>query len=430
MSQYLYAHRTKFGVKIGSAHDYKSRKAHYLSHGGKFKEIRVININNVLYVESKLHEFLKKLNLHIKKENLELKSNEDFKSIEVFDLKTSHVNKIFNYIKEHNTVTFDIVKSIVIDDWYHKKILLSDFRELYGFYYIDFNYQRPIDLDHVESLKKYMCECYQSVTFRLPEITAIKLTEDKYTIIDGSHRCKAILAIDNTHPILDDCYIIISQKDNIMTEADAFQLFRSINKGKPMSDIYLNEYCIRTIVEDLITKLKKEFNQQCVRKESTNSGLQTYITERDIEQFVTEENIHTLFNMGLIKELKNNDLFKVLVNLNTKLEQIIATLAGGEYILSDPITEITDQNITDKQWNREVEFCRILNEYKMYKIAGTKKIFERIRLDTCKTNRNIKNKNRKKDPFLLGLIQKVELIYCIEKIPDIIKELGLEDSDE
>ena len=432
----IYAHKVESGIKIGYSSNYKSRLSQYKSHGDIIKEIKVVNIISK-DIDDILKKYLYQLGLNIQIPN-------QTTSTEVYNLDETKVLLLLNYIENNDNILYENVETICMNNvWTQKIITLSEFRNLYAIFYVDFPYQRPVDEKHASTISNYIMDNYSNVCYNLQSITVLKIKNNKYEIVDGAHRTKAILDIPEGHPSLKS-NILLTICNLILDENRRINIFRNINNCKPMADIFVKENYLKTLSDYLKTELKKNYNFDCVLDKKRNNATE-YITYNEIDEFTTSKNITDLLKLNMVKGLDHKEFLYLLIDINNGLYQAYVELLGYDVFTGKPIDNILDNNVVDDDelnddtnnvvndeinWNDTVKFYNIHNKNNRLTVTPFKKVCNKIKNNYYKSNTIVKKRGQvrkkiTKVPFLLGLNIKTTIYELCVNLDTYLSKVGL-----
>lgn len=415
----IYAHLVESGIKIGYTSNYKSRKASYSSHGDIIREIKVVPIPSKT-TDDKLKKALYDLKLNVVIPNQS--------STEVYNLDESTVIKLLTYIKNNKKLSIDTIKAICTNRiWVTKVHTLREFRNLYSITYNIFKFQRPIDDSHAMNISQYIQDNFSKLNYYMNPITVVKNQHDKYVIIDGGHRAKAICLIPNNHPSLDS-HVVIHSCEVLLPERDCIEIFRNVNKCKPVAEIYLDDNYLKSLEQYLINELNKKYYPNCVLdKKSTYKTSHLHINK--IKEFVTRKNITILMQRRMVKGTSKKEILDLLIRVNEFMHDMYVMILENDVFTGDiPIKDI-DREI---DWEGALNFHSLYNNRPRYSMNPFKQKSEKIRESYHESTKVIRKKGQKvvrrviKEPFLLGLIIAASLIDVCLNIEDHARSIGAE----
>jgi len=430
----IYSHKVELGIKIGYSSNYKSRLSQYTSHGDIIKEIKVVNIISK-DIDDTIKKYLYKLGLNV------IIPNQS--STEVYNIDEKRASLLLDYIENNNNIQFGNVEQICLRDiWTQENVELLKFRSLYAGYYVDFPYQRPIDEKHATNISNYIMNEYNTVCYNLQPITVLLTKNNKYEIVDGAHRTKAILDIPEGHPSLYST-ILVTTCNVILDENRRINIFRNINNCKPMADIFVRDNYLTKLSDYLKTELRKTYNFDCVLDVKRNSATE-YITCSEIDDFTTNKNITDLLKLNMVKGLDYKEFLDLLVNTNNTLHQAYIELLCYDVFTDKPIDKPNnDDNLDDEtnliidddnielDWAESVKFYNIHNQNNRFTVNPFKRVCNRIKKNYNKSTTIIKKrgqvrKSLTKTPFLLGLNIKTTLYELCIKLDMYLDKMGFE----
>ena len=325
---YLYAYVLPSGhIKIGTTTSLQSRQKQHSSAGVPIVFFDTIKINK-LELDGSLKSALISLDKQVKLKNSS--------STEVFNISEEETKAIFAYVKTFQNMSPVILKRILSPETScdHKIVTLQEVKNSYTTNkFINFRFQRIPDADHVEDLKTYIMTNYMKLAFVMPSITLVKLGES-YEIVDGMHRCMSLVTIPDSHPCL-KYKIPISCYDIPLSDIDRINIFRTINKSKPVHEIYLDPNATKSILNKVIGQLHQSFGKSITEKNETN----VYLEQKHISDLFTMENINKLMQLNKIKCISEKELVKLILDINkfihTSLIEINESIFDPDYDYED-----------------------------------------------------------------------------------------------
>ncbi len=374
---YLYSIRVSSGIKIGYASNVDRRLSQHKTLGEPVVLIKVIKIED-RSIDGTFKKILKKLDLVVSV------SNND-QATEVYNLTEDQCIAILEYIDCHQSITEQAVKNIIDGktEVYHTDITYGEICDSYGSKYKKPRFQREVSDIRVDNLKTFILENYQTKSFYLPPVILARLPEDneRYSIIDGQHRCAAISLIDRAHPCMANKLLVVIFPT--LTLADQLRLFRNINKSAPVPHLCLDKVYITDIMETLCTKITKEYGN-VIKEGAKTTKFSSTLHTKTLDEFVTEENINKLWNQEILEAVNVDDIFEFLKDLNDNIRVKMIHIAG------DPLILQSDSKYTNMK--------ALLPFFKM--INGNLK--ESTEKDLLKAITEIRKQKKK---FVLGLIR-------------------------
>jgi hypothetical protein len=385
------------GVKIGWSDDIDKRLSSHRSSGATMKLL-----NTIEYDDKKMDEKLKKIMKSLK---LQVSVPDNKQSTEVYSITAENAARLFEYIKTTRDITKQYVEDLVAgrDDEIHTQLSYEQIRNYFGSRYHTPEYQRAVDSEHVEEIKTYIMENYNSRSFYLPPILLSRNLEDdeRYSIIDGQHRCAAIYRIPKGHDCLKKMLHVSIFPYLPMSKQ--IHLFKSVNSCKPMPTIYIAENYRDAVKKDVIKELTTKYHGQI--DFDTNF----------YETLFSDETLNKLIDDDIIQDLTWITVFNLIVTMNISIKS---------RLLQDDRTHDTiknqhcfDYRETVKKQNAEIAIIHecLPEECGFQKIADLKPVIERLR------NGRIVKKIGKillKPVFLLSLLENLDFIDALEYTND------------
>lgn len=202
-------------------------------------------------------------------------------------------------------------------------------------------YQRNIDDSHVMNLlKAYKSKKYIFIHdgFKLAKLN------DKFYLVDGQHRIKALEKINKNK--LENIFVIITIY-NVKNLMELQQLFRELNNGKPIHEEELIKEGYLELVE-CIAQFRKEITEH-------DTGKEGFISKRRLAQFLQTKNLlesgkelEEIINQIKIKNINMTDdpTFQWIDNLFEPIEKQHwkITEKTRKYLKYEYIYTYTDKN--------------------------------------------------------------------------------------
>jgi hypothetical protein len=348
----IYAHEilNPPGVKIGRSENYEARMSSYKTHGDYIKELCVVEVENATESEKAIHKALDVAGLRIKTAGepgsevfnvaphqavaLLLSNSELIKSknCDVIDEGESpHLSTTL----PDSTTRFDEPPAALSDtlEWQVKEITIRDYIEMYRSGKIKkFKFQRDVEHMHMQNLKEYIRNNWYKKSFIFPPITLIGV--GTFDILDGLHRTLALdeleicarlgeksdQATSRSVAALFNYKIFIHIKNRNVDEESRLDIFRAINAGKPVDEIYLDDQTISATHRRIITELNARYPYFI-----TNSAPnEIQITQSCIVSNFSRQNLVELLMSGVIKDTSGQDIVAALVDINNSLITLTA----------------------------------------------------------------------------------------------------------
>lgn len=406
---YLYAYLVPDGIKIGTTTDLDQRQKSHSSAG-----ISVTYIDKVRIKDKKVDGVLKKTLTELDKR----KTIKNSSSTEVYSVTEEETHVIFGHIrKAGGDIKPQALKRILFGNsvWKQKNKTLREVKhDVEQGILVDYEFQRPPDDTHVSEIAKYIETNYMSVSFFLPSIIVVgkPATDDKkecYEVIDGMHRCKALTKISESHPCLNYVVTINYHENNKLPSSERINIFRSINKSKPMHEIYLKPNILTDLYNKLLGEFRQKFGKDIVIKNNTSD---IYIDADVLKKFITMDNINTLLLKKKITGIEAKNIIKSVLDVNEMIYDNI-DISFDKDANYDEIDADT--------WRDFNDFVNRIHRttYKL-SIVKYKKIFEKIRDElqlrlNGKKDLKVKRTDYNKKPFMFTLLDftKVSLMDLI-----------------
>lgn len=364
MPNYLYAYKVAAGIKIGTTVNLEKRKAQHSSAGISVVYFTTVKINKP-QLDTELKSALIELGKQVKLKNSS--------STEVFKVNEEETKAIFSYIKTCQKINTEILKRILEADTVceQKIITLAELKDNYtNGTFVNFRYQRFPDTEHVDDIRKYITENYMRLTFILPPVVVIIKQNKTYEVVDGMHRCMAIKEIPDGHPCL-RYKISISSYNRILADSDRINIFRTINKSKPVHEIYLDPNATKSILTKVTGQLQQDFGKSIIEKNS----LSIYIEKQHLIDLFTMENINLLIQKNKIRGITEKELYKLITDVNNFIYNDIISFDNNIFDV-----DYDHEEITEESWDSIHEFMSRVNAHtSKQNITKYKKIFNSIR---------------------------------------------------
>jgi len=402
MSITIYSIKQEHGMKIGMSTNWKSRLKAYHSQGNTVNIFKIAHTDDEK-LDSMLKRTLYQLNLNISIDNQS--------STEVYNLTDIQTNRILTYIDTGKPINEEIITYLINGNfWKVIKITIEKFRRQFGTKYIQFTYQREPNKQHIQEILNYIYKNYNRSDFYLPDIIVSKSGKNKYEILDGNHRFNAFLQIDNNHPSL-QTEITIKRYEFPNDIDDKVFMFRNINKGLAMDDIYVTDNYIEETIQFTYNNLKKKINDS--------------LSIDELKKLITQDNIVKFLKLELTDNINMKNIYQLLLQLNETINDVIVAALEIDYFY---IKKTDISNISVEFWNDLLVFYNNLNN-RTSSLPFLKRKLERIRNSykgKNKQTKKIKIISRRKRPFCLNLIctKSTTIAHILLNIDNILKESG------
>jgi len=341
-----------------------------------------------------------------------------------YPIAKEHVEDIFHYIKEHGTITEDIVhdilQKVINDGWDIKIMTIGEFREQFT-NLVPFSNQRNINYAHVDNLYREMKKSALDKTFPPSNITLLK-KKDHYQIIDGMHRIEVIKHINPREKLLLSKKISVTIQTLELSSQENNAIFQNVNSTLPISELHLNEDFIEKLHTFIEDNIKKTYGA-VITTDQLDKKIAPYITKSKLHSDLSENNIKKYAEqVQYVVDL--NEIWRYFMSINQAILDVIYD-----------IVEIEEEKFYEK--SIELEEIQVLKIWKFiaylnrdwgskpFKLLHKKdKILLTKTLTSIRHNRNV---GKNKLTFVLGLVPASGLFDCIKLIDDyrkIILESG------
>lgn len=348
-------------IKIGKSGDLKARMNSVRTHNPTYKFICCFlnedsdEIEELIKKEYKEEMIITTINGN-KHEFFKIENTEAIKIAEKFE----HFGKKDK--KKKTRMSVNIKKYSSCSKAYHE-FMFGDIKKMYkDNLFIKYKHQRSVVGDAVHKILDYIDKTDNPY---FPSITLAK-EKDKYEVLDGQHRLKAIKLShgkDDTTVLL---YVIEKHEEETTRKYKKRKLetYRSINKNRKVPNIYLEEEDVKTMKINILGKLYKwvhgkeafEKIEESGKENKTDSYKKVFTKSNNISVNVLphislfdwllstddfdEDDLYSdngngdkkildynplefLMRKELINDISEKDIFKFIKNLNKQLVNIV-----------------------------------------------------------------------------------------------------------
>lgn len=312
-------------TKIGYTTDIKGRIKEYNSQGNQ------IDLITTLPVEDKEIDGILKSTLHDLQYNVKLPNNA---STEIYDLTPKQIEALIKHLTKYKTITKgDIIHLLNTPEIFTRRFTIESFLREFGLHYTHFEHQRDKDQSHVSGIREYIEKNYNSHTFHLGTIYAVKVGDKKYVIIDGMHRIEAMRQITPNHPAIKNTPVFIEQNEALHNEADCIHAFQTRNKNKQIDGIFIKDSYMddvhNYIYQQLLTRYKTEdpkgrtIKYYHISNTVVNKNMHHIIDLDYIKNFITKDQIYALKQHGYITNYEKQEILCLIDQINNMILDFI-----------------------------------------------------------------------------------------------------------
>ncbi len=344
------------GIKIGWGKDIDKRLSSHRSSGASIKVFAKSECRDKK-IDDDLRKILYELGLRVS-----VKDNPQ--TTEVYKLSISQTEKILEYIRSTGEITKEFVTDLIEgrEEPENTEISYLEIRSYYGSKYKRPSYQRDVDKEHVDSIKKYIETNYNLRNFYLPPILLAKESrdDDKFIIIDGQHRCAAIHEINKSHPCMIKKVPVTIYP--VLPMAQQISLFKCINSSKPMPAIKIADNYMDLIKNRVIKDLCNKYGIDLIDK---NAILYSTI--------FCDDTLNKLLDDEAIADVTDRTIYDLIDTLNTYMNDKITEIIERKDYLKIASETKSKENIEANK------LATYLSDIVTIKIAGIQKLIKDIR---------------------------------------------------
>lgn len=344
------------GIKIGWSDGIDKRISSHMTSGASIKVFAKLECKN-----KNIDECLRKILFEL---GLRVPVIDNPQTTEVYKLSRQQTEKILDYIRSTGEITKEFIIDLINgkDEPENTEVSYLEIRNLYGSRYKRPNYQRDVDKEHVDNIKKYIETNHGHRNFYLPPILLTKESkdDDKFIIIDGQHRCAAICEINKLHPCMSKKIPVTIYP--VLPMAQQIALFKNVNSSKPMPVIKIADNYMELIKNKVIQLLNFKYGMDLVNK---NAVLYNTI--------FCDGALNKLFDEDVITDISDRMITGLLVELNERLtDGINRVVERVNYLKIAADSKSKDDDETNK-------LILYLSDVTSIRSVGLQKLIKQIR---------------------------------------------------